>query len=262
MRPRAFRSILTVLLSATAVRVVIAADHEGRNLAPTVSIAAAANLTYVVEALDREFERHAPEVKVVATLGASGNLFAHIQHGAPFDLFLSADTDYPRRLVENGAADKASFAVFARGRLALWATRTEVDLDDIARLPRNASVRKIAIARPEIAPYGRAAQAVFERFDAWNEVQAKLVVGENISQTAQFVETGNADAGFVALSLLVAPGRKVRGHWREIPAAWHPASPLDHAAVLTLRGAQNDAARRYGAFLQSEAAQSRSAPGL
>jgi molybdate transport system substrate-binding protein len=223
--------------------------------AGSVSVAAAANLTYVLDALDAEFQRVTPHATVTITLGASGSLSTQIQHGAPFDVFLSADVDYPRRLAEAGFADGTTLQTFAVGRLVLWTTRADLDPKDIGAVVKNATVRKLAIAQPKTAPYGRAAQAALEKLGLWPAAQAKLVTGENISQTAQFVDTGNADAGFVALSLLTAPRLRDRGHWTEVAPGLYRDVPLDHAAVLTAHGKDNALARQYLAFLHSPAAE-------
>ena len=218
----------------------------------TVSIAAAANLTHVAKLLNAEFATVAPNVKVTISFAASGSLFAQISHGAPFDLFMSADTAYPRRLTEEGHADPASLRTFAVGRLALWTTRSEIDVSDLGAALASPRLKKLAIAQPRVAPYGHAAEEVTRRLKLWDHLAPKLVYGENITQTAQFVQTGNADAGFVALSFLA--GNEVKGHWCEVPKAWYASVSLEQACVLTHRGAQNPAARRYLEFLQSEAA--------
>lgn len=221
---------------------------------PAVSVAAAANFVHALEALHAEFRRSAPGVDVTATTGASGSLFAQTRHGAPFDVFLSADTEYPRQMVAAGLADAATLRTFAVGRLVVWSSRTDLDLANLAGLLRSPEVKKIALAQPKSAPYGRAAQAVLEQLGLWAAVQSRLVVGESISQTAQFIETGNADAGFVALSVVLAPRLRHTGRWLEIPPELFAGAPLDHAVVLTRRGAANPAARRYLEFLASEPA--------
>jgi molybdate transport system substrate-binding protein len=218
-----------------------------------VAVAAAANLVHAVEALNAAFRTAEPAVKVTAAVGASGSLFAQIRHGAPFDVFLSADTEYPRQVVAVQAGDAGSLRVFAKGRLVLWTLRSDLDLADLAALVRNPAVKKIALAQPKVAPYGLAAQVALEVLGGWREAQPKLVVGESISQTAQFVETGNADVGFVALSIVRSSRLPAQGRWREIPAAEHPGVTLEHGVVLTTRGARNAAARRYLEFLGSEA---------
>ncbi len=219
-----------------------------------VSVAAAANLVYALDALNAEFKRGEPDVVVTATSGASGSLFAQLRHGAPFDVFLSADTDYPKQVVADGLGDAATLRTFASGRLVLWTTRPDLDVSNLAAAIKSPRVRKIAIAQPATAPYGRAARAVLENLGAWRAAQPKLVFGESIAQTAQFVETGNADAGFVALSLVLSPRLAQRGRWCEVPSELHREISLAHAAVLTKRGVANPAARRYLEFLGSDAA--------
>jgi molybdate transport system substrate-binding protein len=220
--------------------------------AETLSIAAAANLVYALDALNAAFQKVAPDVAVTTATGASGNFVAQIKNGAPYDVFLSADLDYPQALIEAGQADASTLATFAIGRLMLWTTKPGLKLSDLAATVRDPAVRKLALANRETAPYGRAAQQALEKLGAWADVQPKLVTGENIAQTAQFVETGHADAGFVALSLVLSPKLKDRGRWLEVPADLH--APLAHGVVLTTRGAHNPAAARYLAFLRSAAA--------
>jgi molybdate transport system substrate-binding protein len=232
----------------------VGAPHSVAASPATLSIAAAANLVYALDALNAEFKRGAPDVAVNTTIGASGGLFAQIKNGAPFDVFLSADTDYPQQVVAAGLGDVATLRTFATGRLVLWTTRPNLPVNDMAALIGDARVTKLAMAQPKTAPYGRATQAALEKIGVWAEARRKLVIGENITQTAQFVETGNADAGFVALSLVRSPKLASRGRWSEVPPALYAAVSLDHAAVLTTRGATNPAARHYLEFLASEPA--------
>jgi molybdate transport system substrate-binding protein len=220
--------------------------------AGSLSIAAAANLVYALDALDKEFAKTAPDVTVTSATGASGSIVAQIEHGAPYDVFLSADRDFPLALVKAGQADGGSLAEFAVGRLVLWTTRPGLDLTDIAGAVQSPDVRKLAIANVLTAPFGRAAKEALQKLGAWDAVQPKLVVGENISQTAQFVDTGNADAGFVALSLVLSPKLKDKGRWIEVPATLF--SPLEQCAVVTSHGASNPASALYIAFLRSPAA--------
>jgi molybdate transport system substrate-binding protein len=220
--------------------------------AEAVSVAAAANLVYALDALNAAFKQAEPNVTVTTATGASGNLVTQIKNGAPFDVFLSADLDFPQALIKAGQADAKTLATFATGRLVLWTTKPAVDLPSVAEAVRNPAVHKLAIANTDTAPYGRAAKQALEKIGAWAEVQPRLVVGENITQTTQFVETGNADAGFVALSAVLAPQLKGKGRWLEVPADLY--APLAQGAVLTTRGASNPAAARYLAFLQGPAA--------
>ena len=231
------------------------APVDGRGAEPgRVAVAAASNLAYVVDALQAAFAREAPGLKVTCSLGPTGGLHAQIAHGAPFDVFLSADVETPRSLAARGGADPASLRVFATGRLVVWTPRRDLDLNDLAALIRHPRAGRIAIAQPATAPYGRAAQAALETAGVWELSRPKVVFGDSLTQTVQFVESGSADLGFVALSAVRSPRLAGRGTWREIPATAHPGVSLDHAAVLTNRGAGNPAARRFLVFLAGETA--------
>lgn len=248
---------IRILLAAIALLVAVHVPARAAEAPsePKLAIAAAANLTHVIGVLNTEFERSTPGAKVEVTFGASGGLFAQIRNGAPFDLFLSADTDYPAQLAAAGGADPASLRVFATGRLVLWTTRSDLELSDLAAALKNPVVKKFALAQPKSAPYGRAAEAVLKALGVAEAVGAKTVIGENITQTAQFVETGNADAGFVALSLVRAPRLQNVGRWVEVPPQLYRSASLGHAGVVTTRGTKNPLAGQYLAFLRSPAAQ-------
>lgn len=236
---------LLVLLLCGATSPATAAVPE------RVSVAAAANLVYALDALHAALHAAEPALDVRVTTGASGNLLAQITHGAPYDVFLSADMEYPRALIAAGQADERTLVPFATGRLVLWVTRSDLPLDTLETL-RAPAVQKIALANTVSAPYGRAAQQALERLGWWQVLQPKLVFGENVTQTAQFVEMGGADAGFVALSLVRSPRLQTRGRWIPVPEALYDR--LDQGAVLTRRGEHNAAARRYLEFLRSAAA--------
>jgi molybdate transport system substrate-binding protein len=218
----------------------------------TLSIAAAANLVYALGALDAEFSKGAPEVVVTTATGASGNLVAQIRNGAPFDVFLSADLDFPKALIASGYADGATLTTFAVGRLVFWTTMPQVDVSDVAAAVRSPSIRRLAIANVTGAPYGRASKEAMEHLGVWADAQPKLIVGENISQTAQFIDTGNVDAGFVALSLVLSPKLKDKGRWTEVSRNLYGA--LDQGAVVTAHGRGNPAALAYINFLKGPAA--------
>jgi molybdate transport system substrate-binding protein len=242
-----------LILAALAVSLVIhpvRADEAAHK--QTLSIAAAANLVYALDALDKEFMKTAPEVTVTSATGASGSLVAQIEHGAPYDVFLSADRTFPQALIKAGQGDPNSLTDFAVGRLVLWTTKPALNLSDIAAAVQSADVKRLAIANVTTAPFGRAAKEALQKLGAWDAVQPKLIFGENISQAAQFVQTGNADAGFVALSLVLAPNLKDKGHWTEVPPTLF--APLEQCAVITSHGAPNPASARYIAFLRSPAA--------
>lgn len=218
--------------------------------ADKLSIAGAANLIYALESLNAEFKKAEPTTELTVITGASGSLVAQIQNGAPFDVFLSADLEYPEKLVAAGHADPKSLTKFAVGRLVLWTTRPGLEVKaGAAAVVRDPKVRKIAIANLTTAPYGKAAREALTRLGLWQAAEPKIVIGENITQTSQFVETGNADVGFVALSLVLSPRLKDTGRWVEIDASLY--SPLEQGAVITQRGTANPAAARYLKFLSS-----------
>lgn len=217
--------------------------------AQSLRIAAATNLVHALPALNAAFARAAPEVKITVAFGASGSLVAQITHGAPYDLLLSADMHYPRALIDSGHAVAESLMPFAEGRLVLWTARRDLPLINLPETLRHPAVRKIAVAHPVLAPYGRATRQVLLKSGLWAEVTPRLVIGENISQTAQFVASGNAEVGFVALSLILSTPVPARGQWLELSAVDH--EPLTQGAVLTRAGAANPSAQRYLDFLRS-----------
>ncbi len=220
--------------------------------AADLAVAAAANLVYALDALNTEFTRSHPDVHVTKTTGASGTLVTQIANGAPYDVFLSADLEFAQKLIKAGGASAASLKTFALGRLVVWSTRPDIEVKTVDGVIVNPAVHKLAIANPKTAPYGRAAMEAITKLRLGPAAEPKLVQGENISQTAEFVETGNADAGFVAMSLVLSPKLNVRGHWIEVPAGLY--SPLGQAAVITRHGADNPAAQAYLDFLTSPAA--------
>ncbi len=217
--------------------------------AESLSIAAASDLVYCLDELHAAFRKAHPDVDLKSTTGASGNLFAQIQNGAPFDVFLSADLTYPRALIKAGLADENSLTVYAIGHLVVWTNKATVDVSAGLSALAGEGIQRIAIANPEHAPYGRAARAALEQGKFWESLQGKLVFGENIAQTAQFVETGNADAGIVALSLVLSPRLSKVGRWTEVPVDAYPK--LEQAAIVTKRGASNPRAATYREFLRS-----------
>jgi molybdate transport system substrate-binding protein len=218
----------------------------------TLTIAAASDLQTLFPELVSRFERETG-AKVTVSFGSSGNFFAQIQNGAPFDLYFSADVDYPRRLVKSGYGEAASFYEYAVGRIVLW-TRSDrgIDVGRGLSVLRDGRVRRVAIANPQHAPYGRAAVAALRHEKLYDAVQARLVLGENISQAAQLVDSGNADVGIIALSLALGPALRASGTYVEIPASAHP--PIEQAAVIVSASKNRDAARSFLTFVQQPAA--------
>lgn len=237
----------------TVMGVVVAVGLMGtapeRALAGDIAIAAASDLNFAFKELAAGFER-ASGIHVRLTLGSSGNFFSQIQNGAPYDLYFSADVRYPQKLIESGHAQADSLYKYAVGRIVIWTPKSSsvpVEQRGMESL-QDPSITKIAIANPKHAPYGRAAVAAMNHFQVHERVKDKLVLGENISQAAQFVESGAADAGIIALSLALAPGMKASGKYWEIPASAHP--PLEQGAVILKSAANVQSARAFLEFLK------------
>lgn len=219
--------------------------------AESLAVAAAADLTYCLDDLNAAFKKTHADADIKVSSGSSGNFATQIKNGAPFEVFMSADIGYPRDLIKAGMADEKSLTIYAQGRLVLWTTRPEtVDVTKgLEILSKDEPVKKLAVANPDHAPYGRAAKQALEHDKLWETVQPRIVMGENIAQTAQFVATGNADAGIVALSLVVAGKLSKVGKWQEIPADKY--APLEQAVVLTKQGVINPLAKAYLDFLRT-----------
>lgn len=218
-------------------------------LADDIAVAAASDLHFAIKELIVEYEKQTGH-HVKLSLGSSGNFYAQLQQGAPFDLYFSADIGYPKKLEEAGLTVPGSLYRYAVGRVVLWApTQSPVEVSKGLTVLRDAAVRKIAIANPKHAPYGRAAVAAMERSQVYAEVKDRLVLGENISQAAQFIESGACDVGIIALSLAMAPVMKSAGSYWLIPAEAHP--PLEQGAVIMKQSKQQDAARHFLQFIQS-----------
>ncbi len=198
--------------------------------AQEIAVAAAADLTSVFPEVAARFEKETGR-KVKLNFGSSGQFLLQIENGAPFDLFFSADMQYPQRLESEGLTQPGSIYKYAVGKLVLYVpNRSAVDPSQGLRTLLSPQVRKIAIANPQHAPYGRAAVEALKKEGLYDALQGKLVMGENISQAAQFVQSGNADAGIVALSLAVSPAMKSAGRFAELPASDY--APLEQAAVI------------------------------
>src|SRR5438094_2242143 len=208
-----------------------------------ISVAAAADLNFAFKEIVAEFEKKTSHT-VKLSLGSSGNFFSQISNGAPFDLYFSADIRYPQNLEKAGHAVPGSLYEYAVGRIVLWAPKgSTLDLQKGLETLLDPSVRKIAIANPKHAPYGHAAVAAMEHFKVYDRVKDKIVLGENISQAAQFVESGACDIGIVALSLALAPTMKAAGTFWLIPADAHPA--IDQGAAVVKNSKNQEAAKRF-----------------
>jgi molybdate transport system substrate-binding protein len=216
-------------------------------------VAAASDLSFVLPEIVAGFEKQSG-AQVKPSLGSSGNFAAQIQNGAPFDVFMAADISYPRKLIEAGFADAGTLFTYGSGRIVVWVPKTsKLDFErEGLRALANGHVSKIAIANPQHAPYGRAAVAALTHERIYEPLKPKLVLGENVSQAAQFVQSGNADAGIVALSLVLAPGMSDKGKYWVVPTHSYP--PLEQAAVVMKSSTQPQLARAFIEYLGSPAA--------
>jgi molybdate transport system substrate-binding protein len=227
---------------------------RGRSALPpgassALSIAAAADLRFVLDELTTTFRQSHPEVAISASYGSSGNFYAQLQNGAPFDLFLSADVNYPRQLANRGFTIAGTEFTYAEGRLAVWVpSSSSLDLATLGLKALTApEVTRVAIANPEYAPYGRAAEAAMRAADVLDLVRPKLVYGENISQTLQFVQSGSADAGIVSLSLALAPAVATAGRYWVVPLDAHPR--IEQGGTILRWAAYPEAARAFRLFM-------------
>ena len=227
--------------TAAALLAAAALATPRETLAEALTVAAAADLKYALEGIVAAFRAENPGADVKVSYGSSGSLYARIANGAPFDLFFSADASYPRRLAESQLAVAESLTPYAVGRLALWVPNGS-PLDVGAGLPalRDPRVRRIAIANPAHAPYGRAAEAALASAGLLDAVKPRLVLGEDAAQAAQFVESGNADAALLPLSLVLAPPLAREGRHAVVPGALH--APIEQVVVVTSHGRGNPAA--------------------
>jgi molybdate transport system substrate-binding protein len=217
-----------------------------------VTVAVAANMQYAMNALKEQFVKETG-MSVDVILGSSGKLTQQIEEGAPYDVFVSADTKYPEELYDKKFATAAP-KIYAKGLLVLWTARTDIKPSSKLQLLTGDDIKKIAIANPKTAPYGVAAEQTLKYYELYDKVQSKLVYGANISQTNQFILTLSADVGFTAKSVVLADEMKGRGTWVAIDEKAY--EPISQAAVLLTHGRENnkDAAEKFYTFLYSSSA--------
>lgn len=223
------------------------------NLAGTVTtpaqaeqalVAVAANFVPPFREVAMEFEKSTGHTLQV-TSGSSGNFYSQIKNGAPFDVFVSADTERPRLLEEEGLGVKDSRVTYAVGRLALWSLTPS--LVKGADTLNSQHFKHLAIANPKTAPYGAAAMQTMQKLGVWDNLQPRIVTGENLGQTMGFIESGNAELGFVALSQVLDPKRKGKGARWDVPAELH--EPIKQDMILLTKGKDNPAARALMEFM-------------
>ncbi len=244
------RRIVSLSLIGLLALMFGAATPQAESAEREINVAAAADLSAALQELAASYEKRTGVV-VKLSFGASGALTQQIQNGAPFDVFFSADMDYPRQLIAGGQAESATLYRYAVGQLVLWVPKdsplvVEHKGMDVLFDP---SVRKIAIANPQHAPYGRAAVAALKHYGLYEKVSDRLVLGENVSQAAQFVESGNAQAGFVALAHARAPAMQGKGKYWVVPADAYP--PLNQGVVLISRSEHKQDAAAFLEYVKS-----------
>lgn len=219
-------------------------------LAASARVAAASDLKFAFDELQPLFEKTYPQHKIEMIMGSSGKFTQQIENGAPFDIFFSADVKMPRALIASGKALEP-VTTYAFGRVVLWSAKvdaTQLTLDSLTK----PEFRKVAIAAPDHAPYGARAKEALKHAGVFKAIENKLVFGENISHTAQLIDTQAAEIGIVALSLALNSTLKAKGGYYLIPADFH--QPLEQAYVVTRHGKDNPAAKAFADFMTSDAA--------
>jgi molybdate transport system substrate-binding protein len=218
------------------------------SLAQEIKVAAAADLQFALQDIVAHFEKESGK-SIKLTFGSSGNFFAQLQNGAPFDIFFSANLDYPRKLESAGLIETGSYYEYATGKIVVWVPgSSKLDISAGLQSLLNPAVKKIAVANPQHAPYGQAAVAAMKKEGIYDKVSGKLVLGENISQTASFVASGAADVGIVALSLALGPNMKGSGRFTEVPADDYP--PIKQACVILKSSQAKGASEDFLRFLR------------
>ena len=244
---------ITTCLAFTGIIVpsfrALAASEDVKKSTPTqLSIAAAANLEFALDDLIKEFQGKYTATKVNVTYGVSEHFFAQLRSGAPYDLFLSADMGCPRKLAEAGLGADDIF-LYAIGRIVVWVPKdSPVPVGKLGvKALLEPSVRKIAIANPEYAPYGRAAVAALKALNVYDEVASRLLYGENIVETAQFVQSGAADVGILALSLALAPQMREAGRFWQVPLDAYPR--MEQGGIILKSSKNLEMARAFRDFV-------------
>ena len=216
--------------------------------AEKITIAAAADLKFAMDEIVKGFNQNHTGNEVQVVYGSSGKFHTQIQQGAPYDLCFSADIGYPRELAKQGLA-ASEVKPYAVGRIVLWSSEVDATKMTLANLT-DPKITKIAIANPRHAPYGKRAEEALRAAGLWEKVQSKLVFGENISQAAQYVQSGNAQVGIIALALVLNPELSKKGGYYLIPDNMH--NPLEQGFIITKRGANKPLARQFAEYMGSK----------
>jgi molybdate transport system substrate-binding protein len=241
---------LNALLLALIFFALPASAQKPAQAATTLRIAAAADLQPLLPTLLTQFQQQTG-IRTEASYQSSATLAAQIIDGAPFDLFLAADQSFPQRVIDAGRAEEAQPIPYARGTLVLW-TRNDSGLSTLSLAAlRDPAIKTIAIANPEHAPYGRASQAALQHTGLYDTLRPKLVIAENIAQAAQYIDSGNAQAGFLSLTSALTPRLRASGHFVRVPDEDYP--PILQGAVVIRNSAAAPSAHRFLDFLAQPA---------
>jgi molybdate transport system substrate-binding protein len=262
------RRIVLIALARLAAAASGASVYSAWAEPSVLRVAAAADMKFAMDEVIEAFREKYLTVRVEVTYGSSGNFYAQLSNHAPFDIFFSADIDYPRRLIREGAALADTEFLYGIGRLVVWVPRaSSIDVEKLGMQSLlDASVKKIAIANPRHAPYGRAAMDAMKSLGVYDQVRDRIVFGDSVMQTAQFVESGGAEIGLISHSLVLAPLFRDKGRYWEVPASAYPRREQggvilswarDKSAAQALRdfvlGESGKAIlRRYGFWLPGE----------
>lgn len=240
---------LLMITAAILPGIALAAQPGKPTPPPMARVAVAANFADAAKRLAADYSKQSGH-RIEISAASTGKLYAQIHNGAPFDVLLAADAETPRRLVREGLADGTTLYDYAIGRLLLW-SRDPALVKDGEALLRKGDIDRLAIANPELAPYGEAAREALTYVRRWEELKPRLVLGENVGQAAQFVTSGAAPLGLLPRSLVMQARKTTPGSGWEVPASWH--SPIVQSAVVLERGRSNAAARGFLRYLQTPA---------
>lgn len=241
------RSIAALRIASVITAAITLSAH-----AETITVAAASDLKFAMEEIVSNFRREQPAHKVEVVYGSSGKFQTQIRQGAPYDLFFSADIAFPRQLAKEGFAS-SEVTPYAIGRIVLWSLDPDTAKLTFASL-LDPGTKRIAIANPKHAPYGNRAEEALLAMGMWKRIESKLVFGENIAHAAQFVQTGNAQVGIVALALVLNPELSGKGCYRLIPDSLH--RPLEQGFIVTKRAEGSKLASAFAAYMAGKAARS------
>ncbi|MFH0783280.1 MAG: molybdate ABC transporter substrate-binding protein [Pseudomonadota bacterium] len=233
----------TVILLCSLLFVASVAHAE------KITVAAAADLKFALDEVVTTFKKSNPTEEVEIIYGSSGKAHTQIQQGAPYDLYFSADVAFPQELIKGGFAASTEVIPYALGRIVLWSSSRDASKMTLASLT-DPKITHIAIANSKHAPYGKRAEEALRASKLWEEVEAKMIYGENITQTAQFVQTGNAEVGILALSLALAPELSSKGQYYLISDNLH--EPLNQGFIILKRAENNKLAKQFADYMGSK----------